>query len=470
VSTSTAIALFTRDLRIHDNPMLAAAAESAQFVAPLFVLDQQIRDSAFWSEPRARFLSESLADLDAGLSGLGARLIVRRGLVVDEVCRLAEEIGADQVHVSADVSAYAQRRQSELSRALAEQRRTLICHREVVTVVAPGRVLPSGGGDHFTVFTPYFRRWSQASRRSPAAVPQGLRLPPSVDPGQLPKPEGAHPGGWLGGEVEGRRRAGQWLDAELAGYPDGHDDLAGDRTSRLSPYLHFGCLSPAELAGRAIDAAARRDAAREGAEAFVRQLAWRDFHHQVLAARPDCARQDYRPRGDQWREDDQALEAWKDGRTGIPLVDAGMRQLRAENWMHNRARMVTASFLAKTLYLDWRLGAAHFFDHLLDADIANNCLNWQWVAGTGTDSRPNRVLNPILQAQRYDPAGDYVRRWVPELAGLPDARIHRPWRGTDPGSGAGDYPPPIVELDLARERFLAGRKQGAPVEGQEQLW
>lgn len=213
----------------------------------------------------------------------------------------------------------------------------------------------------------------------------------------------------------------------------------------------MGCLSPLELATRAAEHEG------EGAGAFVRQLAWRDFHHQVLAARPAAARDDYRPRGDAWREDDQALQAWKDGQTGIPIVDAGMRQLRAEGWMHNRARLITGSFLTKTLYLDWRHGAQHFFDHLLDGDLANNCLNWQWVAGTGT--RPNRLLNPVRQAERYGPHGDYIRRFVPELADLDQPHdIHQPWRYAPAQRRRRSYPPPIVDLDQARNCFRNSRQ------------
>ena len=196
---------------------------------------------------------------------------------------------------------------------------------------------------------------------------------------------------------------------------------------------------------------------------FVRQLAWRDFHHQLLAARPDATHQDYRPRGDRWRDDDQALDAWRQGRTGIPIVDAGMRQLLAEGWMHNRARLIVASFLTKTLYLDWRAGAQHFFDHLLDGDVANNCLNWQWVAGTGTDTRPNRVLNPVRQSERYEPNGDYIRRWVPELDSLRPADIHQPWRLGGTELRRRHYPPPIVDLDSARDRFHQARRLGRSI-------
>jgi deoxyribodipyrimidine photo-lyase len=246
-----------------------------------------------------------------------------------------------------------------------------------------------------------------------------------------------------------------WWRSGLAAYADRHDDLAGDATSRLSPHLHFGTLSAAELVHRALKTGGA------GAEAFVRQLCWRDFHHQVLAARPETAVEDYRTRHDRWRSETEAAEeitAWKEGRTGYPVVDAAMRQLSHEGWMHNRGRLLTASFLTKTLYVDWRTGARHFLDLLVDGDVANNQLNWQWTAGTGTDSRPNRVLNPVLQAKRYDPEGTYVRRWVPELAGIAGAAVHEPWK-LPPGDRArGGYPDPVVSLAEGRARFLQARE------------
>jgi deoxyribodipyrimidine photo-lyase len=184
-----------------------------------------------------------------------------------------------------------------------------------------------------------------------------------------------------------------------------------------------------------------RAAGRPGAEPFLRQLAWRDFFHQLLAARPSASRDDYRPRRAAWNDDPEAFAAWREGRTGIPLVDAGMRQLAGEGWMHNRARLVAASFLTKHLAVDWRLGAAHFAELLVDGDVAQNSGNWQWAAGTGADTRPNRILNPVLQARRYDRGGEYVRRWVPELADVSGAAFFEPWRG----GGVGGYPAPLVD-------------------------
>jgi deoxyribodipyrimidine photo-lyase len=264
------------------------------------------------------------------------------------------------------------------------------------------------------------------------------------------------------GEVAARARLDAWLDGPVDGYDDGRDQLAEDRTSKLSPHLHFGCLSVAEViaraaAGAASDGPEHLDQLEDGRGAFVRQVCWRDFNHQLLAAMPDLPRQDIRTRGDHWVGDDDAVIAWKDGRTGYPVVDAAMRQLRREGWMHNRARLLTASFLTKHLRIDWRIGAWHFMDHLVDGDLANNFGQWQWTAGTGTDSRPNRMFNPVTQAQRYDPSGAYVRRYVPELAVVDDARLHAPWEADGSLFAAADYPPPIVDHREARDRFLDDR-------------
>jgi deoxyribodipyrimidine photo-lyase len=237
-----------------------------------------------------------------------------------------------------------------------------------------------------------------------------------------------------GGETAGRRRMRAWLRSGADSYDEHRNDLAGDRTSRLSPYLHFGCVSPVELAEAA------------GPGPYRRQLAWRDFFHQVTAAFPALTTRDYRPRGPHWREDPGAFEAWRHGQTGVPVADAGLRQLLQEGWMHNRARMITASLLCKQLHIDWRLGAGHFMDWLVDGDIASNYGNWQWAAGTGNDTRPGRVLNPMRQARRFDPDGDYVRHYVPELAGLGAAVIHQPWKLPSAQRRGLGYPAPIVTV------------------------
>jgi deoxyribodipyrimidine photo-lyase len=452
---SVAVALFTRDLRLHDNPTLAAAVSGADRVVPVFVLDSAILRGGFNRPNRGAFLVDSLRDLDAGLRARGAALVVRSGDVVAETVRVAEQVGAEVVHVSGDASGYARRRQERLGRALAAVGRRLEVHDETLFVVPPGAIAPARR-DHMAVFTPFHRRWEQRPRRGAAPTPRVLRMP-RISAGHIPDAGSICAGTpsphlALGGETAARRLLTRWLSSGIEGYAT-CDSLADDATSRLSPYLHFGCLSPLEVAARA----ARK---QTGAAAqFVRQLAWRDFHHQVLAARPDATREDYRHRGDRWQHNDEEVTAWREGRTGFPVVDAGMRQLAQEGWMHNRARLITAHFLTKTLYVDWRVGAAHFLDLLVDGDVANNTMNWQWCAGTGTDSRFNRAYNVTTQGRRHDPRGEYVRRYIEELADVDDAHIHEPWLLPAGSLDQLGYPLPIVDQDEARERMRRVRRK-----------
>ncbi|WP_191298820.1 cryptochrome/photolyase family protein [Lentzea cavernae] len=445
---TTSIALFTRDLRVHDNPVLHAAAAADRCV-PLFVLDDAIISSSFFNANRASFLTDCLTDLDASLRALGGALVVRRGQLADEVAAIVRAHDVTEIHVAADVSRYARRREEAL-RALGAD---LHVHDASINAVPPLSLAPSGGGDHFAVFTPYFRRWETVQRRGVLRAPRRVTVPEISGelPGRLhdgtPSPDLA-----AGGETVGRELMASWARTGAADYAEVHDALADDATSHLSPHLHFGTVSVTELLDRV-------GTASEGARAYTRQLAWRDFHHQVLAARPESATRDYRTRDDRWRRSERDFEAWRDGRTGYPLVDAAMRQLVQEGWMHNRARLVAASFLCKTLYLDWRRGAQHFVDLLVDCDLANNQMNWQWVAGTGTDTRPNRVHNPVAQAIRYDPDGAYVKRYLPALADVDPKHVHEPWRLPEDEREALDYPPPVVDLREAADRFADARRK-----------
>jgi len=431
----TAIVVFTRDLRLHDNPALHQACARARQVVPLFVLDPAIAAPA----NRARFLAQSLADLRASLRERGADLVLRRGDPAAEVIRLAAEVRATAVYLAADVSHYAAARRGRLERECGRHRIELILT-PGLTVVPPGDLKPAGGV-HYRVFTPYWRAWRAATWRAPFPAPPAIAMPPVGQAGRLPAGQPDSPGLARGGETAGRQRYARWQQRLLAGYAENHDDLAGDATSRLSAYLRFGCVSPLEVAIGAVD----RPAGDEHSEEFCRQLAWRDFFYQVTAAFPDIARKNYRP-GAAWHHDARALDAWRAGQTGIPIVDAGMRQLAAEGFMHNRARMVTASFLTRNLGIDWRHGYAHFDSLLADGDVANNAGNWQWVAGTGNNARPNRVMNPLRQAQRFDRAGQYVGRYLPELADLDPAVIHTPWRLPAAQRVRLGYPGPLVEL------------------------
>ncbi len=439
----TAVVLLNRDLRVHDHPALAAACAEAERVVPLFVFDDALLAGLHRAQNRVAFLLGSLRCLRAELRQLGGDVVIRRGDPVGETVRIARDVAAYAVLCSEDVSGYARRRAAALASELTRCRVDLRMH-PGITVVPPGELRPAGGS-HYRVFTPYWRAWQAATWRQLTAAPPRLRLPETVAAGELPplaallpRAPGISAGLQAGGEQAGRARMRAWTAGPVAAYDDCHDDLAANATAKLSAYLHFGCLSPLEFALAAGDG--------PGAEALRRQLAWRDFHHQVTAAFPRITTEDYRPRGTGWREDKDAFAAWCEGRTGIPIVDAGLRQLRHEGWMHNRARLITASLLTKKLRIDWRLGARHFMDWLADGDIANNYGNWQWVAGTGNDTRPNRGFNPLRQAVRFDPRGSYVRRWVPELAGLEGPLVHEPWRlpaTTRRGLG---YPDPVADV------------------------
>jgi deoxyribodipyrimidine photo-lyase len=416
--------LYTRDLRVHDQAALRTATTEHEHVVPLFVLDEALLREA-GTPNRMSFLLDSLGALRASLRHVGGDLVVRRGDVVTEVVRVASATGAKTLFVGDDVSTYAQQRLRRL------RTRLEVRVENTVAAVAAGELAPEGR-DHYRVFTPYWRRWREEQRTPILQPPSHVRLP-RVDAGRLPElneliAPRPSPGLPRGGETEARRRLERWLDG-AADHDAAQDDLAADRTSRLSPYLHFGCVSANEVATRDTE--------------LARQLCWRDFYAQLLAANPHTAREDLHPRSHAWSIDGEALERWRTGHTGVPIVDAGMRQLHAEGWMHNRARLIVAAFLTKTLRLDWRDGVRAFADLLVDADVANNVGNWQWVAGTGVDTRPNRLFNPSTQARRHDPEGDYVRRYVPELADLPGTAVHEPWRAPL-ASVAPEYPSPLA--------------------------
>ena len=434
-----ALMVFTRDLRVADNPALSAASRGSKVVCA-FVHDRALRSNRPMRQRRTGFLMECLADLDGSLRRLGSWLEEREGVWVDEVVRLVTETGARTVHLADDVTPYAQRRFARLEVALgrsAEVRRS-----PGLTIVPPGLATPAVS-DHYRVFTPYYRQWLAIPRRQLAGIPSTL---PAPRPG--PTPHGARaarfeiarpaPGTPRGGERAAAARLRAWCTGTIARYGEHRDDLAEPATSRLSTDLHFGCLSPLAVEVTAVG--------MPGAPPFLRQLCWRDFYLQVVAARPDAVWSGFVEGADRTRRDLGAFEAWRDGRTGIPIVDAAMRQLADEGFLPNRARMIAASFLTRNLGLDWRDGARHFLEQLVDADVVLNNLNWQWTAGLGTGANPHRVLSPTRQARRFDPLGSYVRRHVPELRPLPPATVHEPW-SLDPSEFALlGYPPPIVRV------------------------
>jgi deoxyribodipyrimidine photo-lyase len=471
---STALVWLRRDLRLHDHPPLVAALAAHERVVPVFVLDRVLLSGRFASGPRTAFMLDCLSELDAALRERGGGLVVRTGAAERELPALATDTGADAVYWASDATPYALARDRRVRDALRDQ--------GVEAVPGPGNFVADVGrprttaGKPFTVFTPFHRAWSALERRTVHRAPPRLpALPRGLDRGAIPTlaqlgladEEPLREPAVRAGETAARDALADWLASDLAAYGDRHDRLAGG-TSRLSPYLRFGCLSPREVEQRA------RRHGGAGAAAFTRQLAWRDFYAHVLLHHPGNRLREHqeRMRSLAWDEDPQLLAAWQEGRTGYPLVDAGMRQLRASGWMHNRARLVVGSFLTKDLQLDWRAGEAWFMRWLLDGDVAQNNGNWQWIASVGVDPAPafRRLLNPSLQQRRHDADGEYVRRWVSELRDVADARLAEPWRmSAEEQAAAGcrighDYPAPVVdhvqERRRALERYRAAGRAG----------
>jgi deoxyribodipyrimidine photo-lyase len=436
---------FRRDLRLGDHAALLAASERTKDVLALYVLDDALLKPA--GTPRVAFLLGCLRALN---EQLGGRLLVRHGDPVDVVAQVAREIDAGSVHVSSDYAPYGRRRDGEVAKALAELGVEWV-ETGSPYAVAPGRVLKPDG-DPYRVFTPFYRAWTRHGWRRPADTGASLvdwikpsklvKIPKVPDLGDMTLPE---PGEEAALEV--------WQDFDVEGYADGRDRPDLPATTTMSPYLRWGCVHPRTLLA---DIAGNEFA---GAAALRGEFAWREFHADVLWHKPKVARHHYDERFDSMQYETGAaarrvFAQWCEGRTGYPIVDAGMRQLLAEGWMHNRVRMVVASFLVKDLHLPWTWGARHFMRYLVDGDLASNQLNWQWVAGSGTDAAPYfRVFNPTTQGEKFDPRGDYVRKYVPELRAVEGKAAHK--LGTLPD----DYPAPMV--DHVHERQVALERYGA---------
>ncbi len=446
---TNSIIWFRRDLRLADNHALASAIADARDggggVIPLFVVDDRLWGAA--GANRRWFLAGCLAALD---TDLGGRLVVRHGDPADVIPRLAREWDVAGVHRAQDVGIYGRARDAAVDRALAADGRRLVESDSPWAV--PAGTLRTGAGGAFKVYGAYLRAWRQhrlaSTARRPSAVPtvdgvrsEGLPTAPPVT-ADLPAP----------GEAAAHRALDRFLASRVDSYDTARNDPGADATSRLSPYLKFGCLHPRQLLRRL-------DGRRPAHDTFAKELAWRDFYADVLEAWPESAWRAWNPqlagmRVDRGATADGRFASWCAGRTGFPIVDAGMRQLVAEGWMHNRVRMITASFLVKDLHVDWTRGARFFLQHLVDGDLSSNNHGWQWVAGTGTDAAPYvRIFNPTLQGERFDPDGAYVRRWVPELSTLHGTAAHDPSRA--PGGRPPGYPPPIVDHATERTEALA---------------
>ena len=433
---------FRRDLRTGDLPTLTAAADGAGPVLGLFVLDEKLLKTS--GGPRRDFLYRSLQALD---DQLGGRLLVVKGDPEEVVPKVAQALDTAEVHVSADYGPYGRDRDERVGK-----------HVDLVATgspfaIAPGRVTKNDG-DPYKVFTPYFRQWMEHGWRGPAAT--SADTVEWLDPSQvsgLPR-RAAIPEEKDGSTVEAGETAAlaNWKEflERVSAYEDERNRPDLDSTSRMSVYLKYGNIHPRTMLA---DLGRLRN---EGAAGYRQQLAWRDFYADILFQRPDSARENYDKKFDKIELDTsehayELFDTWKEGRTGFPIVDAGMRQLDSEKWMHNRVRMIVASFLVKDLHLPWWWGARYFMAQLVDGDLANNQHGWQWTAGTGTDASPYfRVFNPITQGEKFDPTGDYVRRWVPELRGEEGKAVHTLKFGRPKG-----YPEPIVDHKHEREVAIA---------------
>jgi deoxyribodipyrimidine photo-lyase len=446
----TAVVWFRRDLRVHDQPMFLAAADAADGALGLFVLDPALLRPA--GAARRTYLFRSLRALDAALGG---RLLVVEGDPAEAVPRVAAAAGAATVHVAADFGPYGTRRDAAVGEALAGDGRELV-RTGSPYAVAPGRVRKADG-EPFRVFTPFHRAWTEHGWRTPAdtGAPtlRWLDPPGDVRAAAIPGDEDVDAALPDAGEDAATARWHEFLDGPVSRYGTARNRPDRPGTSRMSVHLKYGEIHPRTILA---DLARRRS---DSAETYRTEIAWREFYADVLFHRPDSARRNYDRAFDDLplasgTRAQELFDAWCAGRTGYPIVDAGMRQLRAEAWMHNRVRMIVASFLVKDLHLPWWWGARHFMRLLVDGDLASNQHGWQWTAGSGTDPAPFfRVFNPVVQGEKFDPDGEYVRRYVPELRDVAGKAVHQPWtlpEGVPPG-----YPEPVVDHRAERAEALA---------------
>jgi deoxyribodipyrimidine photo-lyase len=457
---------FRNDLRLRDNTALDALATRVEEWLPVFVLDPRLIGGSRLESPRAGFLLACLARLGSDLEKRGVPLLVRSGRPEQVLPKLLHETGARFLSFNEDATPFARRRDAAVQQAV-ERSGARVAARLDRVVFRSSEVRRASGGA-YAVYTPYRRTWWKRWMEDPRRPARLRRLPPpipgfSADRFPDPKASGVEVRACdlpTGGEQAARRRLDAFLGGAAGRYHEDRDRPDLDGTSRLSPYLRFGAISVRHCFERAEEAARAEPALQRGVAKWLDELVWREFYSAILEQHPRVLRENHRREYDAvaWNEDPKGFEAWCEGRTGYPIVDAGMRQLRATGWMHNRVRMIVASFLTKDLLIDWREGERFFFQRLVDGDPASNNGGWQWAASTGTDAQPYfRIFNPVAQGRRWDPQGRYVRRWVPELQEVPDAHVHAPWESALPG----DYPPPLVDhaerRELALERFGSAR-------------
>lgn len=466
-----AIVWFRRDLRLADNPALFAACEYER-VIPLYIHADEEENPWQLGGAQQVWLHFSLQALDKSLRDLGSRLIIRQGPALEVLRNLVEESGAEAVYWNRLYEPEAIARDKQIKQCLRDDGITVESSNAAL-LCEPWQI-ETKAGDPYKVFTPFWRSLAQRQMQNPLAMPDALpevwsrigsddvndlKLLPAIkwDTGIRAQ--------WTPGEDGAHAALEDFVDEPIDHYDSDRDRPARPGTSRLSPHLHFGEIGPRQIWHRVHEHIALNTGKTSDRDTnrFLTEVAWREFAHHLLFHFPKSPAQPLDERFEKfpWLDNKQVLNAWQRGQTGIPMVDAGMRELWHCGWMHNRVRMVVASFLTKNLLIPWQQGAAWFWDTLVDADLANNSLGWQWVAGCGADAAPYfRIFNPALQGERFDPKGDYVRQWVPEIAALPDKYLHRPWTApaevlAEAGIKLGtDYPEPLVDLKESRRRAL----------------
>ncbi len=464
------IVWFRRDLRLSDHLALEAASQQPAEILPVFCLDPALLESEHTQSPRLAFMLQGLASLDHSLRQRGSRLAILRGKPKKVLAELIERVGASALFFNADYTPYARHRDETIVKAL-----PIPVHRfDDALLHAPGEVLKANG-EPYVVFTPFKRQWLTLTRRIVAedylekarfyAVPEDIGQPiPTLAELNFRSASIEFP---PVGEQAAQQRLQDFMQQNIYLYGESRNRLVAEpwrdtrsASSYLSPYFRFGMISPRQVYWAARDAYTRatQKSAKASVEAFVNELIWREFYMHIMYFYPHVTTRSFRTEYDdiEWADDPNGLQAWKDGITGYPIIDAAMRQLKAIGWMPNRARMIVASFLTKDLLIDWREGEKHFMQCLIDGDPAANNGGWQWAAGTGTDAQPYfRIFNPVSQSKKFDPEGEYIRFWVPELADLPLKFIHEPWKAPTLPK---DYPPPIVDHQKARQRTLEAYK------------
>ncbi len=470
-SNAPAIVWLRQDLRLADNPALAATVASKRPLVLFYLLDDDTPGAWRMGGASRWWLHRSLDALVRDVAKRGGALILRRGEAAKELSRLIKECGAGALYWNRSYEPYAVKRDTALKDKLSKQ--IDVQSFNGALLFEPWTV-KSKTGEPYKVFTPFWRVCQQSGLARPlASSPRKLNgfagdlrsdalaswklLPTNPNWAQSFEPE------WTPGEAGAKQSLGDFVDDLLGDYPTARDQLGVKGTSRLSPHLHFGEISPAQIVAAIESAVYHKPALRSAADKFLSEIGWREFSTHLLFHWPTLPEANWRDTFDAfpWRKDEAPFKAWTRGQTGYPVVDAAMRELWATGYMHNRARMIAASFLIKHLLIDWRRGEAWFWDTLVDADLANNAASWQWVAGSGADASPYfRIFNPVAQGQRYDADGAYVRRWVPELARLPNKVLHAPWEADDATLKAAGvtlgktYPHPIVDHAAARKQAL----------------